>query len=358
MGGCRYDEEKEQTSEICKLIIGRAPVRISFSGGGTDLSSYYEKFGGRVVSATIDRYFYLHVDGRFDGMVQMTSSDYRSNLVFKSGNPPSPRPPFEIALSTIRMLSVNGGGMDMFMGSQVPPGSGLGSSGAVAVNMVNVLASMSGKVLSRYEVAEKAYEVGHDLLGLPIGKQDEYAAAFGGLNEFTFTHNKVEVRPIKVHSDTLQRLERNLMLFYLGQTREASEILKDQDSRTREGDPVTLDALHRSKELATETRKAIEKGDVEELGRLLHLSWEEKKKYTDRVTNPRIESIYRAAINSGALGGKLTGAGGSGHLLLCCHEESQRKVEENLAGFGARRVLFRLEPEGASVREVGFGANC
>jgi D-glycero-alpha-D-manno-heptose-7-phosphate kinase len=116
--------------------------------------------------------------------------------------------------------------------------------------------------------------------------------------------------------------------------------------------------LHRSKELATETRKALERGDVEELGRLLHLSWEEKKKYTDRVTNARVESIYRAAINSGALGGKLTGAGGSGHLLLCCSEELQGKVEKTLSSFGARRVLFRLEPEGASVREVGFGPNC
>src|SRR3989442_7213951 len=239
----------------------------------------------------------------------------------------------------------------MFMGSQVPPGSGLGSSGAVAVNLVKVLGSLSGKLLSRQEVAEKAYEIGHDLLGLPIGKQDEYAAAFGGLNEFTFTHNKVEVRPIKVDSDIIQLLERNLMLFYLGQTREASEILKDQDSRTREGNPVTLDALHRSKELATETRKAIENGDVQELGRLLHLSWEEKKKYTDRVTNPRVESIYLAAINSGALGGKLTGAGGGGHLLLCCSEGRQRNVEEKLSSFGARRVLFRLEPEVASLRD-------
>ncbi len=340
------------------MLIGRAPVRISFSGGGTDLSSYYEKFEGRVVSATIDRYFYVHVDGRIDGMVQMTSSDYRSNLVFQSGNPPPARPPFEIALTTLRLLSMNGGGLDMFMGSQVPPGSGLGSSGAVAVNLVNVLASLSGKFLSKHEIAEKAYEVGHDLLGLPIGKQDEYAAAFGGINEFTFTHNKVEVRPVKIDSDVLERLERNLMLFSLGQTRESSEILKDQDSRTREGNPSTLEALHRSKELATETRKAIEKGDVEELGRLLHLSWEEKKKYADRVTNPRVESIYRAAISSGALGGKLTGAGGGGHLLLCCYEGRQRNVEEKLSSFGARRVLFRLEPEGASVREVGFGANC
>ena len=309
-----------------------------------------------MVSATIDRYFYVHLDGRHDGMVQMTSSDYASNLIFEEGSLPPPRPPFEIALTALRLISVNGGGLDMFMGSQVPPGSGLGSSGSVAVNIINILAFLSGKHLSKHEIAEKAYEVGHDVLGLPIGKQDEYAAAFGGVNEFDFTHDGVEAKRIQMDPDAVSRLEKGLMLFYLGSNREASEILKDQDSRTREGNLETLDALHRSKALVTQTRSAIETGDIRDLGRLLDLSWGEKKRYTSRVTNPRIESIYSAALNAGAFGGKLTGAGGSGHLLLCCPEELQRKVEDSLGVFDARRVLFKLDPTGASIREVGFGA--
>ena len=148
------------------------------------------------------------------------------------------------------------------------------------------------------------------------------------------------------------------MLFYLRETREATVILKQQDSRTREGDPLILEALHRSREFAIETRKAIESGDTKNLGRLLNCSWEQKKKYADRVTNPKVDAIYQAAIRAGAYGGKLTGAGGGGHFLLCCSPEYQPDVERSLASFGVKRVLFKIEPDGVSAREVGFGGDC
>ena len=340
------------------MLVGWAPVRISFSGGGTDLSSYYQRFGGRVVSAAINRYVYVRLNGRTDGIVQLTSGDYGSNMVFKGEKIPPPQPPFEIALTAMRLLSINGGGLDMTIDSEVPPGSGLGSSGTVAVNLVNVLASHSGKILSKSDVAEKAYEIGHDTLGFPIGKQDEYAAAYGGLNEFIFTQDEVQVRPLKLDPEFVSELESNLMLFYLRETREATAILKQQDSRTREGDPLILEALHRSREFAIETRKAIESGDAKDLGRLLNCSWEQKKKYADRVTNPKVDAIYQAAMRAGAYGGKLTGAGGAGHLLLCCSPEYQPDVERSLSSFGVKRVLFKIEPNGVSAREVGFGGDC
>jgi D-glycero-alpha-D-manno-heptose-7-phosphate kinase len=311
-----------------------------------------------VVSATINRYVYVRVSRRADGFVKMTSGDYGGNIVFEEEKPPPPRPPFEIALTALRVLAINGGGLDMDIRSDVPPGSGLGSSGTVAVNMVNVLASHSGKTLSRHDVAEKAYEIGHDALGFPIGKQDEYAAAYGGLNEFVFTQDGVQVSPLRLDPELIFELENNLMLFYLCETRDACAILKEQDSRTREGDPGTIEALHRSREFAIETRKAIEAGDIQGFGRLLTCSWEQKKKYANRVTNPRVDTIYRAAISSGAWGAKLTGAGGAGHLLVCCPPEFQTKVEDSLRGFGVKRVPFKLEPEGVSAREVRFSANC
>ena len=339
------------------MLIGRAPVRISFAGGGTDLASYYERFGGRVVSASIDRYFYAHIKRRSDAMVQITSSDYRTNIVFPSKAPPGPQRPFEIPLIAYKMLSGQSGAFDMFMGGQIPPGSGLGSSGAVAVNIVKVLSHLSGKPLGRSDLAETAYRIGHDMLGLPIGKQDEYAAAFGGINEFVFSKDRVVVRPISTDRDVTVQLENSLMLFFLGETRDATAILKDQDSRVRRNDPTTLGALHRSSELASEARKTIEAGDVEHFGKLLDSSWEEKKKYSSKVTNPFVETIYRAALRAGASGGKLTGAGGSGHMLLCCSTDSQKNVEKAVARLGAHRVLFRFEPEGARIKEVKFGVN-
>jgi D-glycero-alpha-D-manno-heptose-7-phosphate kinase len=340
------------------MLIGRAPVRLSFSGGGTDLASYYEKFGGRVVSATINRFFYVHLTQRQDELVQITSSDFRQNIVFPAKAPPASHYPFEIPLAALETLSIPLKGFDMFMGSQIPPGSGLGSSGAVAVNVVNVLSSFSGKALAKNDLAEMAYKIGHDRLGLPIGKQDEYAAAFGGINEFVFSHDKVLVRPVVTDSVIKRNLEKKVMLFFLGQTRNACEILKDQDSRTSRGDPATLEALHHSKELALETRKTIEAGDVETLGKLMDLSWEAKKKYSDQVTNPRVEMFYRAARRAGASGGKLTGAGGSGHMMLCCEEEAQRRVQCAMEELGASRILFRLEPEGARVQEMEFNEGC
>ena len=333
------------------LLVGKAPLRISFSGGGTDLASYYRKFEGRVVSATINRFVHIQLNGRKDGRVNMKSDDYRTTLAFDSGEIPLPKPPFEIALSAMRIFSPTTGGLDMSIDSDAPPGSGLGSSGAMAVAMVDILSSNAGKCLTRYEIAEKAYEIGHDTLRLPIGKQDEYASAFGGMNEFIFTRNEVEVRPLIRDPESLANLERNLMLFYLCETREASEILRVQDERTRREDPDIMEALHRSREFAVECRKAIESGDAQDLGRLLDCSWQQKKKYTEKVTNARVDLAYRTAISAGAYGGKLTGAGGAGHLLLCCAPESQRKVEESMSALGVKRVNFRVEPNGVSIED-------
>jgi D-glycero-alpha-D-manno-heptose-7-phosphate kinase len=340
------------------LLIGKAPLRISFSGGGTDLASYYRKFEGRVVSATINRFVHVQLNCRGDGRVNMKSDDYRTTLAFNSGELPPPQRPFEIALSAMRSFNPTTGGLDMSINSDVPPGSGLGSSGAMAVAMVDILSSNAGKHLTKYEVAEKAYEIGHDTLGLPIGKQDEYASAFGGMNEFIFTEDKVQVRPLIRDPESLNELERNLMLFYLCETREASEILRVQDERTLRGDPAIMEALHRSREFAVECRKAIESGDVEDLGRLLDCSWQQKKKYTEKVTNARVDLAYQTAIRAGAYGGKLTGAGGAGHLLLCCAPENQRKVEESMSALGVKRVNFMLESNGVNIEDGESIAGC
>lgn len=329
------------------MLIVRTPVRISLAGGGTDLAAYYRRHPGLVVSATIDKYFYVFVTRTGEPGVQLASSDFRTFSRHRRGEPVLWDSDLALPRTVLRHFGVESG-IHVFLASEVPPGTGLGSSSAVAVGLIKALATFSGRVLSRAEIAAMACHVEIDLLGAPIGRQDQYAAAFGGLNAITFTPTETHVEPIHLALPVLQELEASLALYFTGSSRRASEILQEQQRRT-EHDPAAIAALDTMRDHAEQMRVALQAGSVVEVGRLLHDSWMLKRGLARNVTTSRIDTAYHLARRHGALGGKIAGAGGGGFLLLFCEPGARPAVDSALVGLGLYRMDFRFETGGARV---------
>jgi len=243
-------------------------------------------------------------------------------------------------------------GLTIFLASQVPPGTGLGSSSSVAVSMIKALAFWCGLDLGPAEVAELACYIEIEKLGMPIGKQDQYAAAFGGLNCITFSRDGVTVEPLLISPKTRETLESRLMLFFTGSSRQSSTILRRQKQASQEGDKETVRRLDAIKELGFEVRTVLERGDMDSFGDLLHQGWMEKRRLAEGITNPFLDQCYETAQDCGALGGKITGAGGGGFLMLYCPEERQVEVTEALTELGLQHRAFALVDEGVQVMQA------
>lgn len=331
------------------MLIARAPVRVSLGGGGTDLEAYYGRYGGMVISAAINKYFYAIISARQRGNgIQIISSDYHTfyrhdprQPFFSNGNLQLPR-------AVLDHFHVDRG-YNLFLASEVPPGTGLGSSGSVAVSLVQVASTLRGMTLSKQEIAESAAYVEIEKLGMPVGKQDQYAAAFGGVNVFTFHREGVTVEPVRISDTVLAQLEESLLLFFTGSTRESSNILRHQKRASEENRDQVVNALHTIKALAQEVRHCLETGDLDGFGELLHRSWEQKKNLASNVTNPFIDHCYDLARRHGATGGKITGAGGGGFLMLYCPPVHQEAVTAALECEGLVRMDFRFDFRGATV---------
>jgi D-glycero-alpha-D-manno-heptose-7-phosphate kinase len=332
------------------ILIARAPVRISFGGGGTDLPDYYEQHGGFVVSTGINYYTYTILAPNGWNELQIISADYRSL---------SQRPTCEdliwngdlsLPKAIVYYFNVSNG-LTVFLASQIPPGTGLGSSGSVAVSMIKAIAFWCGLDLGASEVAELACYIEINKMGMPVGKQDQYAAAFGGLNGITFTRKGVVVEPLNVSPETRTKLQKNLMLFFTGSSRQSSTILKSQKKASQQSDPETIARLDRIKQLGYETREVLEKGDLGEFAALLHRSWLEKRNLAKGVTNAFVDQCYEVAQQNGALGGKITGAGGGGFLMLYCPEERQMAVTAELEALGLQRRLFLFDDVGVQIMQ-------
>ena len=328
-------------------LVSRAPVRISFGGGGTDLASYYDKYGGVVISAAINKYFYTILELRTDDRIQIISSDLQINQTVRDFYDLKYGEGLDIPVAVLKHFNVQRG-MNLFMASEVPPGTGLGSSGAVTVNIVNVINKLESLKLTKQDIAEKAYAIEHDELGLPVGKQDEYASALGGLNFITFTKDKAVVTPLKLREEARLRLEADIILFFTGRTRDSSKILHSQDSSAKDQKTDVVESLHLIKQLAFDIKKAIEAGDLADFGRLLDVSWQSKKKLAPGITNPKIDKVYELAKQKGALGGKLTGAGGGGYMMLYCEKKNQDAVTKALAEEGLSRLYFKFDYKGVT----------
>lgn len=332
------------------MLIARSPVRISFGGGGTDLAAYYARYGGMVVSASVNKYIYGIVTKNFDTTFQVISADYRTVLNVPTDGRPYTNNNLELRLSQaiyehfdLRMP------VNVFIASEVPPGTGLGSSSTTSVTLCNIFSTLTGQMMNKQQLAETAYEIETQRLEAPIGKQDQYAAAFGGLNCFEFSADGVRVTPLKMNANTIRTFERRLMLFYTGATRQAREILSEQREKSEQRSGRTIEALHQIKALGWQIKDAIESGRLDDFGLMLHESWQHKKQLASGVTNEFIDQSYESALRAGATGGKITGAGGGGFLMLYCDEERQDAVRTTLEQLGLRQIRCAFDFEGTRV---------
>jgi len=332
------------------MLIVRSPVRISFGGGGTDLPVYYEKYGGTILSTTINKYFYTILSRRDDDCVQIISADLRAmenwqDLAKMEVKGSKLELPLAVLKSLGRDVAIN-----LFLASEIPPGTGLGSSGTVCVNLLKALTTYLHIPLSKYEIAERAFTITRDVLGKPVGKQDEYASAFGGLNHIRIeTDGTTEVEPLDVPPEIKRELQQNLMLFFTGTAHDSWEILQEQEASSRNGQGHAVAALHEIKWLAERMRRSLYRGDLNDFGQLLDEGWKAKKRISSKISNSTIDRLYQLAKERGALGGKIAGAGGGGFLLLYCEQGFQESVRQVFAAQGLREMRFEFESEGAQV---------
>jgi D-glycero-alpha-D-manno-heptose-7-phosphate kinase len=332
------------------MLIVRTPVRISFGGGGTDLPAYFERFGGAVLSTAINKHFYTILQKRTDGKVQVISSDLKAVETWEDITRMNARGnDLEIPLAVIKdvdcALSAS-----LFLASEIPPGTGLGSSASVCVNVLKTVTSYLGIRLSKYELAERAFRIARHALGKPVGKQDEYAAAFGGLNYITFNEDGTTVvEPVLLEEYVLRELQNNLLLFFTGRSHDSWMILDEQESSMKAERGIAVDSLHEIRAFAGAMRAALEAGKLRDFGTLLHEGWVAKRKVSSRISSERIDEMYAAARDAGALGGKITGAGGGGFLLLYCERDTHDAVRYAMSQLGAREMTFEFDFQGAQV---------
>lgn len=330
------------------MLIARAPLRISFAGGGTDLKAYYQQHGGLVVSTTIDKYVYVVANVNGSDSAQITSPNYQTFFRQRRGQPIRWDGDLSLPRAFLHHFGVDSG-VSLFLASEVPPGTGLGSSSAVAVALATSLGTLCGLILSKADVAELASYVEIEKLGMPIGRQDQYAATFGGLNIIRLSADGIQVEPLKLPNSVERTLERRIMLFFTHRSRSAASILRDQQEASRQEGSNTVSSLHHLKAIARSTIEALQSGDLSQFGSLLDESWQAKKQLAKGITDRKIDEWYDLALASGARGGKIAGAGGGGFLMLYCDEPAQASVTTVLEAAGLRRMDFHFERGGAVV---------
>lgn len=319
------------------MIITKTPLRISFVGGGTDLRDFYRHQPGMVVSTAIDKYIYICIHRHFDGSMFLLkySKTEEGKDVNKIKHP--------LFREAMKLTGVNG--IEITSMSDVPvAGTGLGSSSSFTVGLLNALYAYKGEHKSAEELAKKACQIEIDILNEPIGKQDQYIAAYGGLKAFTFKQNEgVDVEEIPIADDKKKELDSNLLLFYTGKVRKAHTILTKQKANTKD----KMKSLIKMGNLAKTMKEYLTNYQLDKIGELLHINWLEKRRLAEGITDPEIDSLYQKAVDNGALGGKICGAGGGGFLLFCCQKENQNKIRKALNNL--KETPFNFEPRGSKI---------
>jgi D-glycero-alpha-D-manno-heptose-7-phosphate kinase len=329
------------------LIRAKAPLRISFAGGGTDVPPFPAEEGGLVLNAAINRYANCTLRPRADDNIQIDSFDYGLSTQFGVSDWPVFDGKLDLATAAIRRFAGRDSrGFDLLLHSNAAPGSGLGSSSAMMVTVIGALTEFRNLPLTDYELAELAHSVEREELGIKGGRQDQYAAAFGGFNFIELTEDRVVVNPLRVAPDVTLELEHNLLLCYTGTTRKSDHIIEDQTARFVERDEDAVAGLRAQKELAVEMKNALLQRRLRDFGELLHTAWEAKKRMSTRISNARIDQLYEEARKTGAIGGKVTGAGGGGYVLLYCRYDRKHAVAERMIELGATVDDFAFEGNG------------
>jgi D-glycero-alpha-D-manno-heptose-7-phosphate kinase len=320
------------------MIITRSPLRVSLGGGGTDLPSYYREHGGFLIAGAIDKYVYIALHRTFvHDLIIKYSKMERVTEVDAIEHP--------IIREAFRLLGMPASGLEMASMADIPAGTGLGSSGSFTTALLKALHAWKKHHIHPHDLAAQACHIELELLGEPIGKQDQYIAAFGGLTCFEFgKDDAVRAWPLKVSEETIFNLEDNLLLFFTGYSRSASAILKEQDDKSRKSDTAMVDNLHFVKDLGFQNQRALESGRLDEFGRLMDVHWKHKKQRSSGMSNPRIDAWYDCALKNGALGGKIIGAGGGGFLMF--YAEDKARLRHALHEEGLKEVRFRFDFEG------------
>ena len=323
------------------MIITRSPMRITLGGGGTDLPSYYAEHEGFLIAAAINRYVYITLHQTFvDELIVKYSALERVPHVDEVKHP--------IIREAFRLVGLDGKYLEVASMADIPAGTGLGSSGSFTTALLKALHAHKKNLVHPEELAEQACQIEIEKLGEPIGKQDQYIAAYGGVTCFRFCKNgKVEAWPLAVSTEVLHNLEDNLMLFFVGYSRKAASILQEQDAKTKEKNTSMVENLHYVKELGLRSQKALEAGKLQEFGSILHEHWEHKKKRSNGMSNPKIDEWYNLARANGAIGGKLIGAGGGGFLMFYC--EDKARLRHALLQAGLKEIRFHFDFEGTKI---------
>ena len=323
------------------MIIARSPLRITLGGGGTDLPSYYEKFGGFLIAAAIDKYVYIALHNNFaPDLIVKYSRLERVSDASKVEHP--------IIREAFAVLEMDGHGLELASMADIPASTGLGSSGSFTTALLKVLHAHKKNLVHPAELAAQACDIELNRLHEPIGKQDQYIAAYGGITCFEFLPDgAVKAWPLKISDQTRNNLEDNLLLFFTGYSRSASAILKEQDQKSKQSDTGMIENLHFVKDLGRQSQKALETGNLHEFARLMDVQWQRKKQRSSGMSNPKINEWYDLAMGNGALGGKLIGAGGGGFLMF--YSEDKARLRRAMQQAGLREVRFRFDFEGTKL---------
>lgn len=321
------------------MIISKTPLRMSFAGGGSDFRGYYQKGYGSVVSTAIDRYIYVTLNKKFDDFVHVrySKSEMVDNIEKIEHN---------LIREALKLIGVNKGIDITYMSDMLPAreGTGLGASSSLLVGVLNALYAYKGERVPTDRLAKEACKIEIEILGKPIGKQDQYAAAFGNFNFIKFnTNENVSVEPIICKKETKEELNKKLLLFYTGLASLSGDVLPEQKEKIG----INVKLLDKMVELSEELRDALSNNDLKEFGNILHQGWLYKQKLASKITNPVIDDYYKKAREAGATGGKILGSGGGGFLLVCCEEKNQNKVRQALSNL--KETSFKFEPEGSKI---------
>jgi len=326
------------------MIISRSPVRITLGGGGTDLPSYYSKYGGALIAAAIDKYTLVTAHTRFDDDIKL---NYSSHEIVKNVDEIK----HNIFREGLKLLKIKKG-IELTSLSDMPSSSGLGTSGSFTIALLNALHAYKREYVSQAQLAQEACEIEIDILKEPIGKQDQYIAAFGGITSFQFAKNgTVTVEPLQMNEEAQDELHNNIMLFYTGISRSASDILKEQNEKSKKNEENTIDTLHDIKRIGLKTKTALEQGDIDTLGELLDVHWNIKKQLSKDISNKFIDECYNLAKKNGALGGKIMGAGGGGFFMFYHNGNNNEKTKfiKSMSKKGLKKMRFNFDFEGSKI---------
>lgn len=340
------------------MIRSKAPLRISFAGGGTDVPPFPTKKGGCVINSTINKYAYATLLEKKEKGVTVQSLDYDIVAKYKTDDDLQYDGKLDLVKAVLKRIDKEENthlikeNFKIFMHSDAPPGSGLGSSSTVVVSLLGVFKKWLNIPWTDYDIAKMAYQIERKDLGISGGWQDQYAATFGGFNFIEFLGDRNIVNPLRIPSETINELEYRLLLCYTGESRVSANIIDDQVKRLKNKKGKTPEALEKTKQISIKMKNLLLQNNLDEFGKTLHQAWQHKQKFSSKITLPHINKMYKTARSNGALGGKLLGAGGGGFLLIFCPFEKKYKIAEKLEKKGGQIIDFNFEPKGNQTWEI------